>query len=415
MRTAEQRTPGCLPKRKYSRIAPSAIAEDREGWSIVAVDGVIQTEESHPPRGDQDETLSTLFPRVAATTIVALSVARWLRDGSNSKSFDRVAFAVSLLAAALWILKFRPGPTSYWSRCTAFIVCLVGFLVGIARVERPGLTSIYWEGFGLSVALAASLLALIVVPVTARVRHSWILRQVLLVSVIALAACDGLSLFRDLRNFSDSVNNSFVLNEVLAPAAGRVPGANFIPQYSQLFGWSVDPMHHLMSAHSFADGVVILLSLCSVASLGLGAFVARRCLPKHSLWLALALTVPLTTVTVLHNGIESSIGSYLQELPIRIFPAMLYSIFAISSFVTLLHRSLHKVPLCTLGLFGGIMLWNSQDFGLAVPLAYFVILLLASRGPIRRQAVGVWLAGLVLGLLSYPLLTLALGHPLRWS
>jgi len=200
---------------------------------------------------------------------------------------------------------------------------------------------------------------------------------------------------------------------MLAPAAGRVPGANFVPLYTTLYGWAIVPFRHLLSVNGLANMATIILSCLSVLALVLAVVLARRTLPARSLWLAVGLTVPLATVTVLHGNIYSSIASVLQELPIRIFPAMLYSVIAVDSLVALLQHSVRKVSLISLGLFAGLMAWNSQDFGLAVAVAYGIVLQIATRGDVRKRARILWLSGLVPGVLLYPLWTLAIGHPIQ--
>ena len=92
---------------------------------------------------------------------------------------------------------------------------------------------------------------------------------------------------------------------------------------------------------------------------------------------------------------------------------MLYSVIAISSLVTLLQQSVRKPSLICLGFFAGLIAWNSQDFGVAVAVAYGIVLQIATRGGTRKRATILWLSGLVLGVLLYPLCTLAIGHPIQ--
>jgi hypothetical protein len=72
-----------------------------------------------------------------------------------------------------------------------------------------------------------------------------------------------------------------------------------------------------------------------------------------------------------------------------------------------------KATLIGLGLLAGVMAWNSQDFGVAVTVAYALVLQVAARGALRKQATLLWLTGLVPGLLFYPLFTLAIRHTIK--
>jgi hypothetical protein len=166
-----------------------------------------------------------------------------------------------------------------------------------------------------------------------------------------------------------------------------------------------------------------VLSVFGLLAVVLSVILALRCFPKRSLWLVLAIVVPLVGVTVLHfelplnsNGPDSaysSIASNLQEYPLRMFPAMLYSVFGIGSLVALMENSVRKVSLISLGLLAGLMIWNSQDVGVAVVCAYFVVLLIATRGANRRRGTAFWICGLVPGLVLYPIWTALMGHPVH--
>ncbi len=367
--------------------------------------------------------LRSLFSRVAGVTILFIVVLLSIRGNADkippdtvaalhADRYDRAVFVLSVIAAVVLVVRFVRRPTIRPSRI-ALVVCVVGMLFGIAGVDRPILTATFWEGFGISVALVAVPVSMLIVPIAARIRRSGMLRYVLTALAIALALADLLSHIRDLGNFVISYGNDFVLNEMLAPAAGRVPGANFVPQYTTLYGWLVFPFRSLLSANGLANMATILLSCFAVAAVVLAVVLARRTLPKRSLWVAVVLTVPVASVTVLHGIESSSIAAYLQELPVRLFPALLFSLIATNSLTALLRRSVPKATLLGLGLLAGLMAWNSQDFGIAVTVAYGLVLQVAARGGLRKQATLLWLMGLVPGLLLYPLWTLAIGHTIQ--
>ena len=110
---------------------------------------------------------------------------------------------------------------------------------------------------------------------------------------------------------------------------------------------------------------------------------------------------------------NGSIASNLQELSLRIFPSMLFSVIAIGALVALLHHSVPKASLVALGVLGGLMVWNSQDFGIVVPVAFVVVLQIVTWGGPRKSATILWLCGLVPGFLLYPLWTVSIGHPVQ--
>ena len=360
------------------------------------------------------QAVKSLFPRVAAASVVLLVVVLATRRHTGGEAWDKAAFALSVIAAALLVIRFLRTP-AIAPAPLALVVSVGGIVCGITVVERPSLAAMYWEGFGKWVALLSIVLALVIIPLAAYARRSPRLSSLLATVALVLAAVDGISLVRTLRDFAMVDNNRFVLNEVLAPAAGRVPGANFVPQYTTLLGWGVLPFRHFLSAHDLANLATIGLSGLGIGAVVLAVALACRTLPERSLWLAVGVTVPLVAVTVFHNTTSSSIATLLQELPIRMFPAMLYSIIAVESLVVLLRHEIRRTLLIALGLLGGLVAWNSQDFGIAVVVTYGAVLQIATRGDVRKQASRLWITGLLPGVLIYPLWTLAIGHPLEFK
>jgi hypothetical protein len=362
----------------------------------------------------ETQAVRSLFPRVAAASIVLVVAVLSTRRHIDGETWDKAAFVFSVGAAVFLVIRFVHKPAIAPGRL-AVVVAIGGLVCGIAVVERPAYAVIFWEGFGHSAAVLSVLVALFIIPLVAHARRSKRLSNVLATLVLGLAAIDAIGLIRDVDNFAIVSNNRFVLNEVLAPAAGRVPDANFVPQYTTLFGWSIVPFRHLLSANDLANLATITLSGLGIVAVILAVVLARRTLPERSLWLAVGLTVPLVAVTGAHNTTNSSLASLFQELPIRMFPAMLYSIIAVESLVAVMRQEIRKVLLVSLGVLGGVIAWNSQDFGIAVVITYGAVLQICARGDLRKRATLLWIEGLLPGLLIYPLWTLAIGHPVQFK
>ena len=85
---------------------------------------------------------------------------------------------------------------------------------------------------------------------------------------------DLVSLIRTLSDFTYAVVNVAVLNEMLAPSAGRVPDANFVPTYVTLYGWVLVPLRHFMSPWSLAQSAMILASALGVLAVVFGVYIA---------------------------------------------------------------------------------------------------------------------------------------------
>ncbi len=372
-----------------------------------------QERRSSPPPSFEGDVLASLLPRIIAITVVLVVVLVSIRGSTGAKAWDQAAFAASVVADLVLVIRFIRRSTPIPPSRIALVISVGGMLFGIARVEHRWLGPTFWEGFGLSVAILAVPLALVIMPVTDWARRTRRRANVLATVMLVLGAIDVLSLFRDLSDFVNKYDNRFVLNEVLAPAAGRVPGATFVPQYTNLYGWFILPFRHLLSPTGLANMATIVVSGLGICAVVLAVVIARHTLPERSLWLALGLTAPLAAVTTLHGALNGSIASNLQELAIRIFPSMLFSLIAIGAMVALLHHSVPKASLVVLGVLAGLMVWNSQDFGIVVPVAFVVVLQIVTWGGPRKSATILWVCGLVPGFLLYPLWTVSLGHPVQ--
>jgi len=357
-----------------------------------------------------------LLPAVVASSclvVIALGIARPPDPG---KYMDKAMFAVAVLVTTTLGLLFLRRMPKRTAGPGISLLATTGLLIGIFWVERPYLTHILWEGFGISVALLALGLTLVFWPVLALSRSSPLVNRALGAGTIVLCLADLVSFLRTLNFFPDAFTNSYVLNEVLAPVAGRAPDSSFLPQYVVLYGWLFVPLRHLFGPWALAKLTAAFLSCLSVGAIALAVLIARRSLPRGCSWLAAALVVPFTSVTVLHGAaLSSPIGSYLEELPVRLFPAMLFSWISIAQLHHLRTGPVRAKQLGALGLLGGLIAWNSQDFGIAVVVSYTVVLLVARTRTRLGHVIAVWLAGLASGLAAYPIFLLLRGTPVRLS
>ena len=377
------------------------------------------------------------MPRVVAATVglvVAFAVVRGgnlsNRYGVNCgelcvrhKPWDKAMFVATVVVAGLLCVYFLLRRPSRAARVAVSIFAVGGLLVGIARIERSGqrvqfgapvLPRFIWEGFGVPVAIAASCLAVFLWRALDRIETSRALRVVLTTGIGVVAFVDLASLVRTLSNFFEPNDNQYVLNEVLAPAAGKVPGATFVPQYVNLYGWLLVPLRHFMSPRGLAQSAMILLSVLGLLSVVLAVTIAYRSMSSPSFWFAAGVIVPLTCVTVMHGATPwSSIGSALQELPIRVFPAMLLSFLGLEELSRRRAGSVRTWRLPALGVLAGLIAWNCQDFGVAIVIAYSVLLVVALPAAKLRKSLALWAAGVFGGLALYPVLTVLAGTPIR--
>lgn len=407
---------------------PSSGPRTRRGWALGMADSTtdLETERSLHESDEATTTdgltaVSLLLPRILIGTWVVVAAVVFARGPHGNKDLDRAMFVAAVLATvviSIWSFRYIPKrvlPISIALLATAAV------LVGIARTERPPLY-FFWEGFGTSVALLAIGVSLMFWRGLRWVQASPSLKRIFTIAVCALSVIDLASVIRTVNDFVDAPSNAFVINEMLAPAAGRTPDSNFVAQYVTLYGWLLVPFRHVFGVHSLANVAVIFLSCLSIIAVFLAVLIARRALPRGYFWLAVILVVPLTCVTALHGGIvpkdqsplDSSIGSYLQELSIRLFPAMVLSSLGLAELMRIRSGRVGR-SIFALGLLGGLIAWNSQDLGLVLVVSFTVVLWGAIPWTRLAQPMLRWLAGLAVGLALYPLLALSLGRPLDLS
>jgi hypothetical protein len=370
--------------------------------------------------------LSTLFPRVATATTGVIVAFAVMRGAHGSKTWDKAIYVVPIVLATMLCIHLLRRPTRHVASVTA-VCTAVALLVGIGQIERQAehvtvagvdlrLPQLFWEGFGVPVAVATLILSVLLWRAMDRIQTSRTLRGIVTAAVAVVCVGDLASLIRTLSNFAYPNNNVYMLNEILAPAAGRVPDSTFVAQYTSLYGWLLVPLRHFMSARGLAQFAMIFFSVLGILSVVLAVKIAARCMSSPSLWLAAGIVVPLTCVTVAHDAgpyYLSSIGSYVQQLPIRLFPSMLFSLLGLEALVRVRAGTEKRWHLPALGILGGLIVWNSQDFGVAVAAA-FTLFLAVGLPPARlRASISQWLYGLFGGLALYPLLCLLAGTPLR--
>jgi hypothetical protein len=366
---------------------------------------------------DDSAALSTLFPRITAATIALVVVLAFLRHDSVNKAWDKAMFVGSIGVAVLISILFLARPPKRVVVTSTIVVSLcatLGLIVGIGRIERPELSTNFWEGFGASVAIVSVIVALYLWRELERIQASRTLRTILNIVVAVLATCDLMSLIRTLPFMVSATNNTFLLNDMLAPSAGRVPYGNYVPGYIGLYGWILVPFHHFLQPWHLAELAMVVLSALGILSVVLAVVIAYRSMSTPSFWLAAGLVVPLTCVTVLHFGApQSSIGSYLQTLPFRMFPSMLISLLGIEELARLRRGVVRRWRLPALGAIAGLILWNTLDFGLAVVVAYTLVLSVSLTRTAHWRMLASWCGGLFMGFALYPVLSLLTLHPVR--
>jgi hypothetical protein len=364
----------------------------------------------------EQRTLTALVPRVITATLLVLIVATFTFNNNVTGSVNKPVYvAILIVAAAITVVFVRFGRSLRVDVVLA-VAASLGLVWGIWTIERPQLLNFgYWEGFGFDVALATVALLLLLGATWPPRRLTMPLRIVLGTAVIAVCLFDGLGAVRTL-DYMPAVNNNLnEINDILGPVAGNVPDSSFIPQYTALYGWLLEPLKGVLSPLNLVSVIAIMLTGLGFVTVGLAVWIAKRVLADKGWILALALVVPITYVTSHVTGDISSIGSLFQELAIRLLSGFLIAAVGLHDLVLMYRGTLRVRRVVAIGVLCGLVAWNSQDFGLAAMATYGLMVLVVPTSSIRLRALGSWLAGLVIGLALYPLFLLAIGSPLNLS
>lgn len=364
----------------------------------------------------EHRTLNALVPRVAAVTVLVLVAGTFITNNNNDPngSFNKPAYvAILVLGTVTTVLFLRNGRPSRFDVAVALFAA-AGLTWGIWTIERPRLLNGgYWEGFGYHVALASLALLLVFAAILPLHRFAKPVRISLGIVVLAVCVFDVLGGIRTLDYMVYVNNNLNEVNDILGPAVGKIPESTFIPQYTALYGWVFAPLKGVLSPLALVGAITIFLTVLGFVTAALAVSLVKRVLPVKGWILALALVVPITYVTSHATGDINSIASLFQELPIRLFSGFLIAAVGLQDLVLLYRGTLRPRRLLAVGLLCGLIGWNSQDFGVAAMAVYGLMVLVVPTSSIRWRALGVWLAGLVIGVASYPLFLLAIGHPLN--
>jgi hypothetical protein len=357
-------------------------------------------------------TLTVLVPRVAASTLLVLVAGTFVTNNDVIGTFNKAMYLAIIVLAVIITVAFLRTDRPVRIDLLLAVLATGGLVWGIDTIERPS-TIGYWEGFGNVVALGAVLLVLMVALVIRSDHFSRPVRIALAAVVSICCLSDVLGAIRTADYMPFVGNNLNQVNDMLAPIVGKAPDSTFIPEYTALYGWLFVPFKHVLSPLELVGAIAIFLTAVSIATLLLAVWVVGRLFnTRGRFFLGLALVVPITLVTSRLVGDTSSIVSFSQELPIRLFAGFLIAAIGLKDLVLLYRGSVRPRHLLLVGGLCGILAWNSQDFGVVATGVFGVMILVGATASVRVRAFAMWLLGVTVAVAAYPLFLLAIGSPL---
>lgn len=359
-------------------------------------------------------------------TGLAILVVQALRGNAQSEGPDKAIYLISIAIAGIYLLiglskaKFSSG--KYLYGFGAAVISILG-IIGIEQhdpINGVVLSNRLWLGFGPFVLLLTLIIANFVFNLLEwkSLTKVWklVIGSLLIVNLILVAP----SFWQSSKTVIDADHSEYVINELIAPLTGHWPYSNFIPQYQSFYGFLLKPFANSMNAAEISNLALIGLTILSYLTIGLGVFVAWQALDKRSVFLAIGLVVPFTTLTQFphREGYLGSIAALLSGLSIRVFPGLLLLVLLVQ--VLKKYRGIFVVKrfisLGIIGFIAGIVSWQSQDFGIAAAITTFLIVTLAGSSKLFDfKSLLATFIGFIPGFAIYPIIAAIAGHSINFN
>lgn len=348
----------------------------------------------------------------AATTVIVTTAFTFVGSHFAYEWIDKVWLLILFACAAASVvglsLVVKLPPRTDWSRGTqlAFSAAVVVSLAIALRLaverfpdplargeaEGPQVGWAYLLGAGMAVTAV----------VVAMTRHSTS-RLLLLGSILVAATVALIPLLQTPTTFLNGYNLAFTFDELLAPAAGRLPWFDYVNQYQTLLGYPIAiigafaPAWVAASPESFAVATAVGFQ---TATLVVAAGAIARLAPRRVRWI-----VPIALIPSIY--LLGSVGLvYYAIFPFRFFfPVLLLGGIVFLGFQKEQRGAVWWIY-ALLGTGAGLAVLNNLDFGVPTALAALVAVALPSPSwRAAARAVSMTAAGIVV----VPLLYLAIG------
>jgi hypothetical protein len=370
---------------------------------------------------EQDDVLN-IGVWVFAITGSVIFFIQLFRGNNTSEGPDKLIYLLSGLCvvAAMGFGYFKrlfqtlPKWVSYTS---IFFLCLGVFGIENHNWSGVDLSQIYWLGFGPAVLALLFLFSIFIQRIFDWQRLSKFWKISISLLVFSNLIFSLLSFWQSSNSLIDPGHSEYVINEIFAQLSGSWSFSSFIPQYQTFFGFFLMPFSQHMDLYQLSNFIIVGLTMTTYLTLTLTVYLCWLAIGKKSVILAIAIVIPLTSVTPFpdRSGFTGSIASLLSALPIRVFPGillLLVTYFAIKR----INSDPVQFNLLTIlvGILGGIVAWQSQDFGVAAVFAMFITFLIANKRKIFDfRNVFFLLLFFIVGLLVYPLVAFLSGNSLK--
>lgn len=373
---------------------------------------------TQPPRRSSWATfaLAGAFCTVAVTTLVsAFGLPEPLTHGSiGSMLEDRdtqwivavsicavIAITLGLAAERVWRRPRRAALTNWVVGGLALGGFAMLFILAIWQDAPFAPLPDTWVGFSAQAALIGLLVALLALTLVFSVRFDP--RALLTLAVVVVGGLAILPLIETPQTFATGYDNPFTLDEILAPASGRMAGFDFVSQYQSLLGYPLALVKvvapHAFASHpeSFAVAWLVILQIATIVGANLAVL---RVTPPQIRWLVPLIIIPVTyLVGVL--GLQ-----YYADLPMRFALPTALLLSLVMSGMRQVRRPLAWWTPVLIGVLAGATVVNNLDFGLPAFAAALVAMSITAPGWTKALRTAALFTG---GALASPIAYVAIG------
>jgi len=313
------------------------------------------------------------FALLAIGSISLAAVFIWITTGSSirTETSDKLTYLFSGIAALVVGLVALKKPLNSALVTTFTLFSWGSIFVGMTAVEHFDMSKEHPMGFGWKVTL----LTVVLLPILyfyLKSSDKW--KRIILIlwlPAIFVSTSVALAFWQTSTTLLESGHSEYVLNEILAPAAGYNTYQDFVPQYSFLLGWLLKPVLISLGVVSGTSFLVNLLTFFGFVSLVIMVSFAKSAWPKLPWPLLLLAVIPFCTPTPSWNRI-SFIGpasTLLSGPAIRIFGGMVVGTVTVFAARRLIFGRKYKILVVSAGAICSVAIWNNLDFGLAATVA----------------------------------------------
>jgi len=309
------------------------------------------------------------------------AVLTWVISGFpvRTETSDKLVYLLSgAVALACGILALRK-PIPGFVLALFSIVSWISIFVGIIAIEHFNMSKEHPMGFGWQVAvLTVFFLWFVHMHIKNPLKYKkFILLLWVPSAVVIVLIC--LAWWQTSNSLIEVNHSTYVLNELLGPAAGYPTYQEFIPQYVYLLGWILKPVLVTLGPVAGINFLVLFLTFLGSVSILIMVFVSKYAAPKIAWPIIIIASLSFCTPTPGWNR-TSFIGpasTLLSGPPIRIFGGMVLGLITILVAKNLILKRTSKFQVVSVGFVSSLVIWNNLDFGLAAALSSTIVIALS--------------------------------------